>query len=133
VPGSRVSRCRAAAVCPGPDRYLDRSRSGWEQPQQGRAAPVAEQGTVSAREDGRHVAAVARHERMSDRVDAGVHAVQAAGSRSSPDRVAAQAHRQQLSAAYDAMLSGREPRDLRVEMLGLCVDALSLGMPRLAR
>jgi hypothetical protein len=81
-----------------------------EDAQQMPGRAVAEHGTGSAREHGRHVVAMHRRREVPDRVDAAMHATQASVAEPSLDAPGVHAGRQQLRPADPAVLAGRDPR-----------------------
>jgi len=66
---------------------------------------VAEEGAGSARQDGRHPAALSGQVTMADRVDAGMEGVQVTAGREITDQRRGEFESQELPASDDAMLS----------------------------
>jgi hypothetical protein len=108
----RPGAALAAAVAGDGD--VNRAGAGRAQLPCGGGGGVAEHRAVAGRHHGRHPAPLARHHGVADGVHAVIQAVQPADAGAEADRRVAEPERQQLPASDDAVLSGRECRDLRV-------------------
>jgi hypothetical protein len=106
------------AVASARDGDVDRSIDLWGNPPEDSGAAIAEQRTPSASEHSGHVAASIGELRVTRRIDAGVHRLEAARSHPALDSSPAEIERQKLSPGDNAMLPCSETRDRVIRAVG---------------